>query len=72
MTTKTEFEQALIKNYPKAREELCKNGLFGKVLDNKARKLALKMAGLSLPDGKTIAWATPDGWNIDNALGATK
>jgi hypothetical protein len=62
MTTKNEFEQAMIDNYPAARNELSNIGMFGKQLDLKSRKLALKLAGLTLPEGKTVAWATPSGW----------
>lgn len=53
---------AMTSHYDQARAELARSGLFGKTLDNKARKLALKLAGVSLPEGRTIAWATPDGW----------
>jgi hypothetical protein len=66
MTTITQAQAiaAVRKNYDAARTELANAGMFGKTLDNKARKLALKMAGIELPEGKTIAWATPDGWNV--------
>jgi hypothetical protein len=53
---------AMIKHYPAARKQLSAAGHFGKTLDQKARKLALKMAGIELPEGQTIAWATPEGW----------
>lgn len=55
-------QQAIIKNYDAAREQLSRKGVFGKELDRKARKLALRMAGIQLPDGATLAWATPDDW----------
>ena len=53
-------QQAIINNYDAAREQLSRKGLFGKDLDRKSRKLALRMAGIQLPDGATLAWATPD------------
>lgn len=55
-------QQAIINNYDAAREQLSCKGLFGKELDRKARELSLRMAGIQLPDGATLAWATPDGW----------
>ena len=55
-------QQAIINNYDAAREQLSCKGLFGKELDLEARKLSLSMAGIQLPDGATLAWATPDGW----------
>lgn len=55
-------QQAIINNYDAAREQLSRKGLFGKELDSKARALSLRMAGIQLPDGATLAWATPDGW----------
>ena len=55
-------QQAIIDNYDAAREQLANKGMFGKTLDQKARKLALSMAGIQLPDGATLAWATPDDW----------
>ena len=55
-------QQAIIDNYDAAREQLANKGMFGKTLDQKARKLALRMAGIKLPEGATIAWATPDDW----------
>ena len=53
---------AMSLHYNQAREQLGHTGLFGKALDNKARKLALKMGGITLPPGMTIAWATPEAW----------
>jgi ribosomal protein L16/L10AE len=47
------------KHYKAAREELSKKGLFGETLDRKARKLALKKAGFTLPENWTIAMVTP-------------
>lgn len=55
-------QQAIINNYDAAREQLSCKGLVGKELDRKARELSLRMAGIKLPDGATLAWATPDGW----------
>jgi hypothetical protein len=65
MTTATQEQamSALRQHYDEARRQLAYSGLFGKVLDNKARKLALKLAGITLPEGATIAWATPEGWS---------
>ena len=64
MITREQAIEAMTANYDKAREELLKARpeLFGKLLDNKARKLALKLAGIELPEGCTVAWATPHGW----------
>ena len=64
MITREQAIEAMTANYDKARAELLitRPELFGKLLDNKARKIALKLAGIELPDGLTIAWATPAGW----------
>ena len=45
--------------YQTAAAALSEQGFFGKNLDRKARKLALQMGGLVLPDGWTIAAVTP-------------
>lgn len=63
--TRQQAIEAMIKFYPQARQQLAETGAFGKTLDNKARKLAIKLAGIILPDGLTIAWATPDDWASD-------
>lgn len=55
-------QQAMIDHYDEARAQLGRTGLFGKELDRKARKLALRLGGIRLPEGATIAWATPDDW----------
>ena len=55
-------QDAIAKNYNEARGLLASKGLFGKTLDNKARKLALRMGGFKLPDGWTIARVTPSNW----------
>ena len=55
-------QQAMIAHYDEARAQLEHKGLFGKELDRKARKLALRLGGVRLPEGATIAWATPDDW----------
>lgn len=59
-----EYIDAMVANYGKARAEMLRirPELFGDLLDNKARKLALKMAGIVLPVGLTIAYATPENW----------
>lgn len=62
MTDRQIAQQAMIDHYDAARAELGKTGAFGKDLDRKARKLALRMAGIRLPEGASIAWATPDDW----------
>lgn len=64
MLTKQSATFAMVANYDKARAQLltARPELFGKILDNKSRKLSLKMAGVELPEGITIAWATPAGW----------
>ena len=69
-TTRTQAQQqaiqaahaAITAHYDTARAELAVAGLFGKELDRKARKLALKMSGFTLPEGWTIAMVTPTGW----------
>ena len=55
-------QQAMIAHYDEARAQLERKGLFGKNLDNKARKLALRLGGIRLPEWATVAWATPDDW----------
>lgn len=55
-------KKAVADNYPAARATLSRQGLFGKELDRKARKLAFKMGGFSLPEGWSIARVTPDVW----------
>ena len=55
-------KSAVAANYESARAELAVKH-FGKELDRKARKLALKMGGFELPEGWTIAMVTPDGWS---------
>lgn len=64
MITRDQAIQSMVTNYPLARAQVLANnpGLFGKTLDNKARKQALRMAGIELQEGMTIAWATPDDW----------
>lgn len=52
---------AMVQFYDEARAQLV-NFCFGKELDRRARKLALKLAGISLPEGMNISWATPEGW----------
>lgn len=54
--------EAMAAHYDAARAQLANGGGFGKVLDRKARKLAIQLSGVKLPEGSTIAWATPDGW----------
>lgn len=58
-------QAAMVQNYPAAAAELAKTGLFGKTLDRKARKLALRMGGFTLPEGWTIAMVTPQGWGAN-------
>ncbi len=55
-------QAAIAAHYDTARAELATTGLFGKELDRKARKLAFKMGGFTLPEGRTIAMMTPPGW----------
>jgi hypothetical protein len=55
-------QSAIAAHYDTARAELSDSGLFGKELDRKARKLALKMGAFTLPEGWTIAMVTPPGW----------
>jgi len=59
---RAELCDAMQVHYEAARRQLADAGVFGKALDNKARKLALKMSGKELPIGMNIAFATPDGW----------
>jgi hypothetical protein len=61
--TKQQARAAVVAHYQEALHQFDGSGLFGKKLDNKARKLALKIAGITLPTGCTIAWATPENWN---------
>lgn len=57
---------AMVSFYPQARRELTLSStLFGKALDRHSRRLALKLSGVELPEGMTIAWATPPGWGKD-------
>lgn len=56
-------QAAIAAHYDAARAEVAAKGLFGKTLDRKARKLAFKMGGFTLPDGWTIAMVTPPNWN---------
>jgi hypothetical protein len=60
--TREQAIAAMVEFYPQARQQLADSGAFGKVLDNKARKLSLKLANITVPEGLTIAWATPDDW----------
>ena len=55
-------QAAIAAHYDTARAELSTEGLFGKELDRKARKLALKIGGFTLPEGWNIAMVTPTGW----------
>lgn len=54
--------EAMREHFPRAARELANRGKFGKDLDRKARKMALRLGGWRLPPGVTIAWATPDEW----------
>lgn len=64
MITRQQAVEAMLAHYDQARQQLADSnpGLFGKHLDNKARKLALKLACVVLPEGATVAYATPDDW----------
>lgn len=55
-------QTVLLQHYAAARAELARGGMFGKQLDQKARKLALRMGSHTLPEGWTIATVTPAGW----------
>jgi hypothetical protein len=55
-------QNAIRSHYLAARQELANKGSFGKELDRRARKLALTMAGVVLPEGWTIATVTPTSW----------
>ena len=57
--TKEQGLQAIAQHFEAAAKQLGDQGLFGKELNRKARKLALKMAGYKLPEGVTIAWCSP-------------
>lgn len=61
-TSRQQASDAIARHYDEAREVLSKTGGFGKELDRKSRKLALRMASLKVPEGACIAWATADGW----------
>ena len=54
--------RAMLSNYDAARAKLAATGLFGKTLDRQDRKLALSMGGVEIPEGMTVARATPHGW----------
>lgn len=60
--TQEAAQSAMQVHYTEARRQLAGAGAFGKTLDLKARKLALRLAGVTLPPGATIAWATPADW----------
>lgn len=62
--------EAMREHFSRAAAELAGRGKFGKDLDRRARKLALRMGGWRLPAGVTIAWATPDGWAAGGYRGA--
>ena len=51
--------QAINTHFEAAAKQLAEKGTFGKKLNNKARKLALKMGGYKLPEGMCIAWCSP-------------
>lgn len=57
-------QAAMAAKYEEGRAQaLAKDpGLFGKQLDRAARRRAIQLAGVQLPAGMTIAWATPAGW----------
>ena len=57
-------QAAMVDHYNEALEQISRErpGLFGKELDRKARRRALRLAGVTLPEGATIAWATPPEW----------
>lgn len=59
MENQEEFQFAIAQNYVKAKSLL----LGTQLNDLKVREFALKIAGLVLPEGKSIEWATPEGWN---------
>lgn len=64
LTTSASREQAaaaIEQHYKAARAVLEVTGQFDKNLDRKARKLALRMGGLKVPEGACIAWATVQG-----------
>lgn len=61
-------QTAIAAHYDAARAELSALGWFGKELDRKARKVALKKGGFGLPEGWTIAMVTPPNWG-HGALG---
>jgi hypothetical protein len=58
---------AVVENYEAGRKQVLSDpehlGEFGKRLDNKARKAALRIAGVELPEGLNVAWATPEDWH---------
>ena len=57
--TQEQGQRAINTHFEAAAKQLADAGAFGKKLDNKARKLALKMGGYKLPEGVTIAWCSP-------------
>ena len=57
--TQEQGQHAIATHYETAAKKLSDKGVFGKELNRKARKLALKMAGYKLPEGVTIAWCSP-------------
>lgn len=61
-TTREQAQDIMTAHYSAARKQLANAGSFGKKLDYKARKLALRLSGECFPPDMTIAWATPDGW----------
>ncbi len=64
-TTQAQAKAAVIEHYNDARAQLSATGAFGKNLDRKARKLALRLGGLRLPEQYDIAWATPSVWGAN-------
>ena len=58
--TKEQGREAIEQHYSAAAEQLANQGAFGKELNRKARKLALKMGGYKLPEGVNIAWCSPE------------
>ncbi len=54
---------AIREHYQAARTELSRSGMCGKKLDYKARRLALCMGAITLPDDRTLSWATPLNWS---------
>lgn len=58
--TKEQGLQAIETHYEAAAKQLVEKGAFGKELNRKARKLALKMGGYKLLEGVNIAWCSPE------------